>query len=161
MKNHQKIQAKIITGEKLLERNLPGKMVFTNGCFDIIHHGHIDYLSRAAELGDYLVVGLNSDDSVRILKGEDRPVQNEKARAGILASLFFVDYVIIFNEETPHKIIKLLQPDVLVKGGDYKAEEIVGYDIVTSGGGKVEIIDYVEGFSSTSILNKLKRFRLD
>lgn len=159
MKNYQKIREKVITGEKLLERNLSGKMVFTNGCFDILHHGHIDYLSKAAELGDYLVIGLNSDESVRILKGKDRPVQDEKSRAVILASLFFVDYVIIFNEETPYEIIKMLKPDVLVKGGDYKAEEIVGYDIVTSGGGKVEIIDYVEGFSSTSIFNKLLKFR--
>lgn len=156
MKIFQKIQEKIISVEKLPEKNRSGKMVFTNGCFDIIHLGHVQYLSKASELGDYLVVGLNSDLSVRKLKGKNRPVQDERSRASILASFFFVDYIIIFNEETPYEIIKHLQPDVLVKGGDYKASEIVGYDLVTSGGGEVRIIDFVEGFSSTSILNKLK-----
>ncbi|MFW5819876.1 MAG: D-glycero-beta-D-manno-heptose 1-phosphate adenylyltransferase [Bacteroidota bacterium] len=154
MKEYQRIQEKIITGEKLREKKISGKMIFTNGCFDIIHYGHVNYLSKAAELGDYLVVGLNSDHSVRQLKGQNRPIQDEKSRASILASFFFVDYVIIFNEETPYELIKLLQPEILVKGGDYKAEEIVGHDIISSWGGEVKIIDFVKGYSSTSILNK-------
>ncbi|MGC9342042.1 MAG: D-glycero-beta-D-manno-heptose 1-phosphate adenylyltransferase [Bacteroidales bacterium] len=157
MKNRLEIvKQKIITPDLFNQKRPVGKMVFTNGCFDILHKGHIHYLSSASDLGDYLVIGLNSDDSVRRLKGEDRPLQDEESRALILASLSFVDFVILFSEDTPHELIDKLKPDVLVKGGDYKAEEIVGYDLVTSRGGEVKIIDFVEGHSSSGIINKLK-----
>lgn len=134
----------------------PGKMVFTNGCFDILHKGHIHYLAQAAGLGDFLVVGLNSDPSVKKLKGENRPVQDQETRALILASLKFVDFVVIFDEDTPDKLIKALLPDVLVKGGDYKPEDIVGYDTVTTHGGRVLCLDFVPGHSSSKIIEKLK-----
>lgn len=129
------------------------KVVFTNGCFDILHRGHIEYLSKAADMGDVLVVGLNTDASVRRLKGEGRPVNNEEARALVLASLSFVDAVVLFDEDTPYELIKAVHPDVLVKGADYKVEEIVGYDIVTSYGGKVETVPLVEGYSTTKLLS--------
>lgn len=129
-------------------------MVFTNGCFDILHKGHIHYLSEASELGDILVIGLNSDQSVKRIKGENRPYQDENSRALVLAALSFVDYVVIFNEDTPHDLIEKLRPEVLVKGGDYKAEEIVGYETVKSSGGEVVIIDFVEGYSSSSVIRK-------
>jgi D-glycero-beta-D-manno-heptose 1-phosphate adenylyltransferase len=131
------------------------KMVFTNGCFDILHLGHIDYLSKAADLGDILIIGLNSDDSVRKLKGEGRPVNNAEARALMLASLRFVDAVTIFNEDTPYELIHSIQPDVLVKGKDYKTEEIAGYDIVLAKGGQVTTIDLLEGYSTTGLIEKL------
>lgn len=128
------------------------RVVFTNGCFDILHRGHVEYLSKAADKGDVLVVGLNTDASVKRLKGEGRPVNNEEARAMVLASLSFVDAVVLFDEDTPYELIKAVRPDVLVKGADYKKEEIVGYDIVTSYGGTVETIPLVEGYSSTKII---------
>ena len=128
------------------------KVVFTNGCFDILHRGHVEYLSRAADMGDVLVVGLNTDASVKRLKGEGRPVNNEEARAMVLASLSFVDAVVLFDEDTPYELIKAVRPDVLVKGADYKKEEIVGYDIVTSYGGTVATVPLVEGYSSTKII---------
>lgn len=129
------------------------KVVFTNGCFDILHRGHVEYLAKAADMGDVLVVGLNTDASVRRLKGESRPVNNQEARALVLASLNFVDAVVLFDEDTPYELIKAVRPDVLVKGADYKPEEIVGYDIVTSYGGKVEVVDLVEGYSTTQLLS--------
>ena len=129
------------------------KVVFTNGCFDILHRGHVEYLAKAADMGDVLVVGLNTDASVRRLKGEGRPVNNEEARALVLASLSFVDAVVLFDEDTPYELIKAIRPDVLVKGADYKVEEIVGYDVVTSYGGKVVTVPLVEGFSTTAVLN--------
>jgi D-glycero-beta-D-manno-heptose 1-phosphate adenylyltransferase len=132
------------------------KVVFTNGCFDILHRGHVEYLAQAASTGDVLVIGLNSDSSVRSIKGENRPVQDEYARAILLASLSFVSAVILFNEDTPYELIKKVNPDVLVKGSDYKAEDIVGYDIVKANGGKVVTIDFIEGYSTTSIIDKLK-----
>jgi D-beta-D-heptose 7-phosphate kinase/D-beta-D-heptose 1-phosphate adenosyltransferase len=150
------LENKVSTADSFLKNRPAGKMVFTNGCFDILHKGHILYLSSAAELGDYLVIGLNSDNSVKRLKGKDRPFQDEESRALILASLSFVDHVIIFDEDTPHELIDKVKPDVLVKGGDYKAEEIVGYDLVTARGGEVRIIEFVEGQSSSRIINKLK-----
>lgn len=131
-------------------------IVFTNGCFDILHRGHVEYLAKAAELGDKLFVGLNSDKSVRQLKGPERPVQDECARAVILASLQVVSGVMLFSEETPYELIKKVQPDVLVKGADWKIEDIVGYDIVTAKGGRVETISFVEGHSTTNIINKVK-----
>ncbi len=133
------------------------KVVFTNGCFDILHLGHIDYLEKAHNLGDRLVVGLNSDSSVKRLKGENRPVNNEYARTRILAALQFVDAVVIFGEDTPLELIKLLQPDILAKGSDYKVTEIVGAEIVLANGGLVETIDLVEGYSTSKTIVKLRK----
>lgn len=132
------------------------RIVFTNGCFDVLHAGHIEYLAKAASLGDILVVGLNTDASVRRLKGETRPINPEHARALVISSLRFVGAVIMFDEDTPENLIKLIQPDILVKGADYQPKEIVGYDIVTSKGGEVITIDLVPGFSTTLISEKLK-----
>ncbi|SDC60485.1 D-glycero-beta-D-manno-heptose 1-phosphate adenylyltransferase [Williamwhitmania taraxaci] len=132
-------------------------VVFTNGCFDILHRGHIEYLSKAADLGKVMVIGLNSDSSVKRIKGESRPIQDEYTRALVLASLEFVSAVVLFDEDTPYELIKATQPDILVKGADYKHEDIVGYDIVTQRGGSVVTIEFVEGFSTTSIINKLNK----
>jgi len=132
------------------------KVVFTNGCFDILHLGHIDYLSKAKDLGDILIIGLNTDLSVQRLKGKNRPVVNEHARARLLASLLFVDAVVLFDEDTPYELIKTVQPNILVKGSDYKEEDIVGYDIVKSNAGSIKTIDFLEGYSTTSIIEKLK-----
>ncbi len=122
------------------------KVVFTNGCFDILHLGHIEYLAKAANLGDVLVVGLNSDRSVNRIKGPTRPINDEHSRSMIVAALEFVTAVVIFNEETPYELIKTIQPDILVKGKDWKVEEIVGHDIVLSKGGKVETIELTPGY---------------
>ncbi|TAL67128.1 MAG: D-glycero-beta-D-manno-heptose 1-phosphate adenylyltransferase [Bacteroidetes bacterium] len=132
------------------------KIVFTNGCFDIIHSGHITYLSKAKELGDVLIVGLNSDDSVTRLKGPGRPVNNENDRVLVLDSLRFVDYVVLFNEDTPYNLIKEIIPDVLVKGGDYTINTIVGADFVSQKGGKVISIPLVEGKSTSGLLEKIR-----
>lgn len=132
------------------------KIVFTNGCFDILHRGHIEYLAKAASLGTKLVIGLNTDASVKRLKGDSRPVNDENARALLLASLVFVDKVILFDTDTPRDLIDFVQPDVLVKGGDYKPEEIVGYDIVKAKGGEIVTLDFVEGYSTTSLIEKMK-----
>lgn len=131
------------------------KIVFTNGCFDVLHFGHVYYLQRAKELGDLLVVGLNSDASVRRLKGESRPVNGEKERAYVLAALSFVDYVVVFEEDTPENLIKIVKPKVLVKGGDYQLSNIVGADFVQQNGGTVTTIPFVEGYSSTRIIEQL------
>lgn len=131
------------------------RMVFTNGCFDILHRGHVSYLAQARDLGDVLVLGLNSDDSVRRLKGPSRPINDEMSRALVLASLECIDYIVLFTDDTPYNLIKTVQPDILVKGGDYVIENIVGYDIVTSRGGKVLTLPFVDGFSTTSIVNKM------
>lgn len=132
------------------------KMVFTNGCFDILHVGHIRYLQEARKLGDMLVVGLNSDASVKRLKGATRPINEEKDRAELLCALDCVDYVVIFEEDTPYNLISQLQPDVLVKGGDYKPDEVVGKDIVEKRGGYLKLISFVEGKSTTKIIEKMK-----
>ncbi|MCE1164455.1 MAG: D-glycero-beta-D-manno-heptose 1-phosphate adenylyltransferase [Bacteroidetes bacterium] len=132
------------------------KVVFTNGCFDIIHRGHVEYLNEAKSLGDFLVVGLNSDSSVKKLKGPERPVVGEQDRALVLSSLKPVDAVIIFSEETPYELIKFLRPDFLVKGGDWKKEEIVGSDVVEEYGGKVISLKFVDSFSTTGLINKIK-----
>lgn len=132
------------------------KIVFTNGCFDIIHRGHAEYLARAAALGTKLVIGLNTDDSVRKLKGPTRPINDEYARALVLSSFLFVDKVILFKEDTPLELIRYIQPDILVKGSDYKPEDIVGYDIVKAKDGEIVTIDFINGFSTTSILSRLK-----
>lgn len=131
------------------------KVVFSNGCFDIIHQGHIDYLSKAADLGDILLIGVNTDASVHRLKGETRPINDEYSRVLILSSLSFVAAVVLFDEDTPYELIKKIQPDILVKGDDYKAESIVGYDIVTQKGGEVITIPLVEGFSTSGIEKKI------
>ena len=132
------------------------KVVFTNGCFDIIHRGHIEVLVRTADLGDKLVIGLNSDQSIQKLKGKDRPVIDEQSRAILLAALSFVDAIVLFSEDTPLKLISALLPDVLAKGGDYEIETIVGHEIVQENGGKVELVPFVDGFSSTIIIDKIK-----
>lgn len=132
------------------------KIVFTNGCFDILHRGHIEYLAKAASLGTKLVIGLNTDASVKRLKGDSRPINDENARALLLASLVFVDKVILFDTDTPRDLIDFVQPDVLVKGGDYKPEEIAGYDIVKAKGGEIVTLDFVEGYSTTSLIEKMK-----
>lgn len=131
------------------------KIVFTNGCFDVLHYGHVRYLLDAKSLGDLLVVGLNSDGSVRRLKGESRPINGEKERAFVLAALEFVDYIVVFEEDTPEKLIETVKPDVLVKGGDYQIENIVGADFVMQNGGTVTTIPFVEGFSSSRIIEQL------
>lgn len=131
------------------------KIVFTNGCFDILHLGHIDYLAAASELGDLLIIGLNTDESVKKLKGNNRPIQDEIARAFVLASLGFVDAVVFFGEDTPYSLIKTIQPDILVKGADYKPEDIVGYDIVKNKGGEIVTIEFLEGYSTTAIEKKI------
>ena len=128
------------------------KIVFTNGCFDILHRGHIEYLSMARDLGVVLIIGLNTDDSVKRIKGEGRPVQDETSRALILASLRFVEAIILFDEDTPYDLISMIKPDVLVKGGDYTEETIVGADIVKANGGEVVTIPLVEGYSTSGLI---------
>ena len=132
------------------------KLVFTNGCFDLLHRGHIDYLDKTAALGDKLIVGLNTDASIKKLKGEKRPFIDEQSRATLMASLEMVDAVILFNEETPYRLINQIKPDVLTKGKDYKIEEIAGFDIVLDSGGQVETIELSKGFSTTSLIEKIK-----
>ena len=149
-------RSKMITTESLdsvllYYRDRGKKIVFTNGCFDILHIGHVKYLQASKEVGDVLIVGLNSDKSVKILKGNDRPINNQTDRATLLSAFSFIDHLIIFDEETPIELIKTIKPDVLVKGGDYKLEEVVGREYAT----KVELIDFVEGYSSTNIINKI------
>lgn len=131
-------------------------IVFTNGCFDILHSGHIRYLAQASDLADFLVIGLNTDASVKKLKGPSRPYLDEQTRALILASIAFVSVVVLFDEETPYELIKKVQPNYLVKGGEYQVEKIVGYDIVKAKGGQVLTIPMVNGFSSTGIIDKIK-----
>jgi rfaE bifunctional protein nucleotidyltransferase chain/domain len=132
------------------------RVVFTNGCFDILHLGHIDYLIKARKLGDILIIGLNTDNSVKKLKGNKRPVNDQNARALLLASLEFVDFVILFDEETPIELIRTITPDILVKGGDYKIETVVGADFVLNYGGSVEIIPFLEGYSTTGIIQNIQ-----
>ena len=134
------------------------KVVFTNGCFDILHAGHASYLAKAKSLGDILVIGLNSDSSVKKLKGKLRPVVSQKNRAIVLSALWAVDFVVMFNELTPIKIIKAIRPDVLVKGGDWKKENIVGADFIESYGGKARSLKYIKGFSTRGIIKRIKNF---
>jgi len=132
-------------------------VVFTNGCFDILHLGHVDYLERAALLGDRLVVGLNTDESVTQLKGMGRPIQNQETRSRLLAALSSVDMVVLFGEKTPLNLITELLPDVLVKGSDYLAENIVGAEVVKNAGGRVETLDFIEGHSTSQIIERIKK----
>lgn len=136
-------------------KNDKKSIVFTNGCFDILHRGHAAYLNQAKSLGDNLIVGVNSDRSVRALKGESRPVNNESDRAFLIDNLKSVDYVIIFDEDTPYNLIREIQPDFLVKGGDWKEEDIVGWDIVKESGGKVLSLKFIENYSTTKTIKKL------
>ncbi len=140
--------------KKLSEIRGKKKIVFTNGCFDLLHVGHVRYLKEAKSLGDCLVIGINTDASVSKLKGPTRPIQNENDRAEILAALSSVDFVTTFGEETPADLIKIVKPDFLVKGGDWKPEQIVGSDFVMSYGGKVKSLQFVDGKSSTKIIEK-------
>jgi len=135
-------------------RFLEQKIVFTNGCFDLLHLGHVSYLEAAARLGDVLVVGVNSDDSVRRLKGPNRPLQSQEARARILAALEFVEAVVIFEEDTPLRLIEKIAPDVLVKGGDYTPDKVVGADFVRSRGGEVVILPFLEGYSTSALIKR-------
>jgi rfaE bifunctional protein nucleotidyltransferase chain/domain len=156
------IQRKIYSRDALVKecnawRLTDRKIVFTNGCFDILHHGHLDLLAKAADQGNVLVVGVNTDDSVRRLKGHTRPVTNENDRAFQLASLLCTDAICLFDEDTPEALINALKPDVLVKGGDYTIDKIVGAGFVQSYGGKVEIIPFVEGYSTTGLIEKIRR----
>lgn len=151
--NLQQLQARLNVW-RLLEK----KIVFTNGCFDLLHRGHIDYLAKAADLGDKLVIGLNSDQSTKGLKGLNRPIIDEDSRALMLASFSFVDAVILFNEETPLELIRYVKPDILVKGGDYTIEQIVGSDLVLQNGGQVQTLDYLPGYSTTLIEQKIRSF---
>lgn len=163
MSHLKKIKNKIFSIENLTTqvnswKASKQKIVFTNGCFDIIHQGHIEVLARTADLGDKLIIGLNSDSSIRKLKGENRPVIEENSRTIMLAALNFVDAIILFPEETPLNLITTIQPDILAKGGDYKFDTIVGHEIVQKNGGEVVLIPFVDGFSSTNIINKIKNF---
>ena len=157
------IQNKVFSSDKLKNQLAiwwfqDKKIIFTNGVFDLLHLGHIDYLSKAKDEGDILIVGVNTDDSTRRLnKGKNRPIKDQHSRSIILASLLFVDAVVLFDEDTPYELIKQIQPNVLVKGSDYKAENIVGYDIVNAKGGKVVTIDFLEGYSTTAIEERIKR----
>lgn len=155
----ENIESKIIPVEEIpqFKKSLTKKpIVFTNGCFDILHLGHLTYLSEARELGNFLWIGVNSDLSVKGLKGEGRPINYEQDRAIMLASLLFVDAVTIFPENTPIEILSIIKPDIHVKGGDYIAEEMPEYKTVTGYGGKVKILPFVAGKSSTNIINKIK-----
>jgi rfaE bifunctional protein nucleotidyltransferase chain/domain len=158
MESKNKIKSREALKSQVQTWQANGEMVvFSNGCFDIIHLGHIDYLEKAKALGNRLVIGLNDDLSVRELKGSDRPINNEYSRARMLAALEFVDGVTLFAEETPKELISFLLPNILVKGSDYKVENIVGADIVLAHGGAVKTINLVEGYSTTNLIQKLKK----
>ena len=157
MQTASKIKNRISAKSWIDEQKANGQtVVFTNGCFDILHLGHIDYLEKAKSLGDALIIGLNDDDSVSRLKGPERPVNNQYARARMLAALHFVDAVCVFEEDTPGELIDNLLPNVLVKGGDYTIDTIVGAETVINNGGEVKTIELVDGFSTTGIIEKLK-----
>ena len=157
----EKINDKIFGLEFLMKnidqwKNENKKIVFTNGCFDLIHLGHIELLARSSDLGDILIIGVNSDSSIQKLKGENRPIIEEDSRVKQLAALEFVDAVVLFHEDTPQKLIEKIKPDVITKGGDYKAENVVGNEVVTQKNGQVVIIPLTQGYSTTSILKKIK-----
>lgn len=160
MKKIDFILSKIIPAKKLdslltLWHFQQKKIVFTNGCFDLLHLGHVDYLCKAAEFGDVLMIGLNTDASVGRIKGSSRPVNDQHARAMLLAALQFVHAIVLFDEDTPYELIKKVQPDVLVKGKDYYEKDVVGYDIVKAKGGSVQTIDLVEGYSTTNLIRRI------
>ncbi|GAB4284759.1 MAG: hypothetical protein Kow0068_09920 [Marinilabiliales bacterium] len=162
MKTYLKLTSKILVSDTDISRVLAYyrfrdfKIVFTNGCFDILHRGHVDYLAKAADLGDILIIGLNTDDSVKRLKGENRPIFDQDSRAIMLAALSFVNNIIFFEEDTPIELIEIVKPDILVKGADYNEQNIVGADFVKQYGGSVKTIELTPGFSTTNIISKLK-----
>ena len=161
MSELHKINDKIISLEELKARieswKANGeKIVFTNGCFDILHRGHVEVLVKTADLGDKLIIGLNSDSSIKKLKKENRPIVDEKSRALLLAAFSFVDAIVLFSEQTPINLIAEIKPDILAKGGDYEIQEIVGHNIVQGNGGEVITIPLTEGFSSTNIIDKIQ-----
>lgn len=161
MSRLENIKSKIYTTGQIkavlnVWRLLGKKVVFTNGCFDLLHLGHIDYLSKAADMGDKLVIGLNSDASASALKGPGRPITDQLSRSLMLASFSFVDAVVIFDEPTPLHLIELVRPDILVKGADYSIEQIVGADLVLQYGGEVKTIEYLSGYSTTLIEKKIR-----
>ena len=161
MKHLNSIQNKIYTLSDLKTRieqwkSAKEKIVFTNGCFDILHKGHLEVLAKTADLGNRLIIGLNSDSSIKNLKGGNRPIVDENSRAILLAALSFVDAVVLFSEQTPLNLIAEIKPDILAKGGDYKITEIVGYEVVQQNGGEVITIPLIEGFSSTNIIDKIQ-----
>ena len=157
------LSRKIYTADTIAEQvnnwHKSETIVFTNGCFDILHLGHIDYLNRSAQLGSKLVVGLNTDASVRKIKGENRPIQDENSRLNILAALECVDAVVLFDEETPLELIKVVKPDVLVKGADYEIEQIVGAKEVKEYGGEVKTIAFLEGYSTSNIVKTTQKWQ--
>ena len=161
MKNSSKVSSKIASLEEInkivTDKKKEGNSIgFTNGCFDILHYGHIDYLTKAADLCDVLIIGVNSDASVKRLKGNHRPINDQKSRAFVLAALGCISFVVVFDQDTPYELITQIQPNLLIKGGDYSKEEIVGYDIVNSNGGEVTTIDFVPGYSTSIIEQKIK-----
>ncbi len=162
MKNLQNIISKIFSLSDLKIQSDQwkqdgDKIVFTNGCFDLIHRGHVEVLANTADLGDRLIIGLNSDSSIQKLKGENRPIIDENSRAILLASLQFIDAIVLFSEETPQKLIETIVPDILAKGGDYKVEEIAGHEVVLENRGEVILVPFIDGFSTTNIVEKIKQ----
>ena len=141
--------------QKFLEKNNDKRVVFTNGCFDILHRGHVSYLNRAKSFGDTLILGLNSDDSVRRLKGKTRPINSEDDRAFVLAGLESVDYVVHFEDDTPYELIKLVQPDILVKGADYEGKNVVGSDIAK----ELKLVTFIDGKSTTKTIEKINNLK--
>ncbi len=164
MKKLDLLKRKIKTIDKLkpflnIWRSEEKKIVFTNGCFDLLHLGHIDYLAKAADLGDILIIGLNSDKSTAKLKGPNRPITDEKSRSAILAALFFVDVVVLFEEQTPLQLIQNIMPDILVKGADYTIEQIIGADLVLKNGREVKTIEFLPSYSTTAIEQKIQKLK--
>lgn len=160
MKHLDKLKSKIVSAEESVEvigkwRSKDCKIVFTNGCFDLLHMGHIDYLSKASDMGTHLIVGLNTDASVSRIKGPSRPICDQSSRSMVMAALEFVSLVIFFDEDTPYDLIKKVQPDVLVKGADYTPDNIVGADIVKNRGGIVSTIEFIPGYSTSGIVKRI------
>jgi D-beta-D-heptose 7-phosphate kinase/D-beta-D-heptose 1-phosphate adenosyltransferase len=160
-KKLNKLKAKILNIKDLSQiikkwRLNGDKIIFTNGCFDIIHLGHLEILARSADLGDKLIVGINSDISVKKIKGNSRPIIEEDSRAKQLAAIEFIDAVILFNEDTPHNLISFINPDIITKGGDYKKNDVIGNELMNKKDGEVVIIPLTQGYSTTSILEKIK-----
>lgn len=161
MEKSEFLKKKIFSNKEEFEKTLNFwrfknyKIIFTNGCFDLVHLGHIDYLAKASDYGDVMIVGLNSDSSTKKIKGNNRPINPEVCRAMVLAAFSFIDAIVLFNEETPYDLIDFIKPDILIKGNDYKTEDIVGFDIVKSKGGIVETINLVQGYSTSNIEKKI------
>lgn len=163
MSNLKSIKSKIYTlsdlkiqSDKWKENG--DKVVFTNGCFDLVHRGHVEVLANTADLGDRLIIGLNSDSSIQELKGENRPIIDENSRAILLASLQFVDAIVLFSEETPRNLIETIVPNILAKGGDYNVSQIAGYEVVLKNGGEVILVPFIDGFSTSNIVDKIKKY---